>query len=270
MASQSPRPTFSHQRPTSQIYRISPYRGHNLNFGGQAQGYGHVPSSSTPNIDPYIRIAVLEKELEHCQVGKAEAEIAVQYLAILRAKDSAHGDNGDKKISALLATLSQANEESQALKVKLDNALAIFTSLMTSSNVTTNRQSSIDNERDLPKAAPYQSGDLIDLRASTGDISGIEGSFSTKLAEEGSSDDLSNDGDLTQQTALSEHSQGSVLSPSADFPDSSYIYHFAAKTSGPQGNADPARTAFKVLFSKPFSCNRSMTVLGYCTWHTRR
>lgn len=119
--------------PFTSAYNIQyPYQP---NFTPYVKDHGAGPSlpqsSAKMNADLQIRVAVLEKELQHCYGEKAEAEIAVQYLATLNATSVMRGvkvDTPEQEIVNLKRKLQKANEEKIKLKNKLISALATLSS----------------------------------------------------------------------------------------------------------------------------------------------
>ncbi|KAL9629577.1 MAG: hypothetical protein Q9164_006822 [Protoblastenia rupestris] len=76
-----------------------------------------------------VRIATLEKDLEYCRIGKAEAEIAVQYLAqfsALKLPQSVQAPKTDKKAVALEKKLVLANKDRKILRDRLERANALL------------------------------------------------------------------------------------------------------------------------------------------------
>ena len=80
-----------------------------------------------------VRIATLEKDLEYCRIGKAEAEIAVQYLAqfsALKLPQSTQAPKTDKATAALKKKLVQANKEKKILRGRLKRANTLLSTLI--------------------------------------------------------------------------------------------------------------------------------------------
>lgn len=184
---------------------------------------------SDPMVDPHIRIAVLEKELEHCQTGKAEAEIAVQYLASLNAKGAANGTNGangDKLITRLKEQLAQAGKEKEALKAKLENALALSTTILTSKTITSVLNPASKSNKVETSPAPgalVQDEDLIDLVGAPKELDGSSTSGNNATLINQSYDDFSELEDEAQDQLQAKHLPESELTDGEREP---YIHHF--------------------------------------------
>ena len=220
MASEPPHHAFSQRLPP---YQVPDNRQYPLGYHAYgAQRVHHSPAV----VDPYTRIAVLEKELENCQTGKAEAEIAIQYLAILNGKGATKGGNGDEQITKLKQQLEQAAKEKDAFEAKLENALAIITTILTSKTLNPVLHSA--STTNTFEAGPGSGmtahiEDLIDLAgASKGfDSSSTSGNDATLLDQ--SSNDFSQDEDGAQSTGQAKQSLTSELTDCENEP---YIHHF--------------------------------------------
>ena len=87
--------------------------------GEQAQQ--HETAMDQMYLDLRIQYAMLEKDLEHCLKEKAEAEIAVQYLAQLNSTTALkfNGGTSAEEVLALKRELTQTKTKYKDLKSKL-------------------------------------------------------------------------------------------------------------------------------------------------------
>lgn len=198
-----------------------------------------TPPLETPDTDQSIRIALLEKELQQCKVGKAEAEIAVQYLASLSAKSVRHGGTEEEQISKLQQQLAQIEKEKQSLAAKLENALEIITTMLTfrSKSLANHATSTIKSSK--PSNLPIKAGDLIDLLGAAGDSDDTLVSAGDTILPGYSSNDTSDDENDEKQAATPKRVQ------SHDFPGSPYKYHFT--TSEDDDDIQTAKTLKSAL-----------------------
>lgn len=93
------------------------------------------PEARKLEIDLRIRVAELEKDLLRCRGEKAEAEIAVQYLAQLNATNAAKAlreEKFDVQIAILKTQLDQAIQEKEKLQSQLTLINNVFLSFATS------------------------------------------------------------------------------------------------------------------------------------------
>lgn len=250
MATQSSQTPLVQQPPIHHFPRQNQYpHGYNFHTGGHPYTSGPMNHSDSM-VDPRIRIAVLEKELEHYQTGKAEAEIAVQYLASLNAKGIANGANGaieDKQITKLKAQLAQAGKEKEAFEAKLENALAIITTMLTSKTMTSVLNPPSKSNKFETGPAPgalVQDDDLIDLVDAPKGLcgSGTSGNDATLVNQ--SYDDFSELADEAQNPVQAKHLPDLELTDGEKEP---YIHHFLPNVQDVPIRGDGfVRAAFQV------------------------
>lgn len=228
MATQSSHPNSSQQVPAHQFpYHGQHPHGYNIQFGGHSYDPKPMnPSDAASN--PYTRIAVLEKELEHCQTGKAEAEIAAQYLATLNGKRAAYAGNGDKEIAELKQQLAQGIKEKEAFEAKLQNALDIITTILTSRTIAPVLNSAAASKNNEPICVPdkyVHNGNLIDFVDSAKGFSStsLTGNDTTLLDES-----CNNFSGTDYEAQKPDEIQSSFELRSADFEEEPYIPHFLA------------------------------------------
>lgn len=247
MATQSPQIPIAEQPPVHHFPCQHQYpHGHNLPLGDHPYSPGPM-NGTNYTVNPYVRIAVLEKELEHCQTGKAEGEITVQYLASLNAKVATNGPNGDVEVMKLRHLLTQAEKEKKALEAGLENAWAIISTVLTSKAITSalNPESKSDESKSCrASGVEVHTEDLIDLVGAPKalDSSSTSGSDPTLLNR--SHEDSSEDEDEAQGLVQAEQLPESELTDGEREP---YIHHFLSNGQNiPICNDGPARKAFQV------------------------
>ena len=234
MSSKPNNSNLSHQLPVPHLaYHQPPQSGWQPNGGGSP----FVQRSTPPHIDPYTRIAVLEKEVEHYKVEKATAELAVQYLANLGAKGVPFG-NGDEHLAKLTSELTRANEDNLGLKAKLENTQSIITTLLTCGKLASLNYSPTSDLESQQPSVSVETVDLIDL------VDTVKSSDCGKGIQEDTtlldtSHDESSDLEDGVGTAV-KVKQRDQPEPIA-FPDSQYIYHFT------QGKTEILDAAGKVI-----------------------
>ena len=84
-------------------------------------------ANDPPYLDWILRVARLEKDLEHCRGEKAEAEITVQHLAHLNSVKAASNTNGgsSKEVALLKRRLDEAKSEIRGLRTSLGEQFSI-------------------------------------------------------------------------------------------------------------------------------------------------
>lgn len=242
MATESPQSHFTGRLPVHQSpHHYQPLQNH-VNLEGHA--YGSIPTRPAPTTpDPYTRIAVLEKELEHCQTSKVEAEIALQCFAKLSAKGAANYGSGNQLVTKLQVELAQAQKEKVAFEAKLENALAIITTLLTSKTLPDN---AFGSNRVQSELQPVRRGDHPG--ASKGKGNSTTSSNNTTIVEQ-LQDNLSDDGVEPQDRGCNKYQ----LAPqSVEFEDNPYIHHFVVDELDGPARGDPVFSKDSQLFtSKP-------------------
>lgn len=168
--------------------------------------------------DPYTRIAILEKELEHCQTGKAEAEIALQCFAKLSGKGTAYCGSGSQHVTKLELELAQVLKEKEALEAKLENALAIITTFLTHSSPLDKVSGSnkLQSKPDFVRKGDHSG-------ASQGKGNSTTSSNNTTVVE--SVRDNLSDGAEAQDRGCNRYQ---LASQPVEFEDRPYILHFVA------------------------------------------
>lgn len=232
MATQSPQIPFVQQPSAHPFPHQHQYpHGYTFPFGGHSYSSGPM-NHSDPLGNPHIRIAVLEKELEHCRTGKAEAEITVQYLASLNTKGTANGTTGNIQAAKLKQQLAQAMKEKEALESKLENALAIITTILTAPKITSVLNPVSKSNKIETSPAPsllVQNEDLIDLLGAPKGLDGSSTSGNDATLLDQSYDDLSEDEDEAQNPLNAKHLPVSELTDGEKEP---YIHHFLPNVHG--------------------------------------
>ena len=181
--------------------------------GGSSCGlYG--PPQPTSLFDAYVRIAALEKELEHSRIEKATTEVTVRHLASICAKGPLEGRNGDEQLSTLVGELASVKEDIQLLKAKAENTHIILTALF-----PPGRQS-LSKHKYQQQSASGEVIDLIDLGDLNNESAYVRSSPDDTTLLDTSNDDVD---DHTQQPMHDNHSESSA------FSDASYIHHFVSK-----------------------------------------
>ena len=196
-------------------YHHTPQHGWQQNIGGSP----FVHRSTSTHVDPYTRIALLEKELEYCKVEKATAELAVQYLANLGAKAVPCG-NGDEQLAKLMSELTRANEDKLVLTAKLENSQSIITTILTCGKLAPLNYPSIPDQKSQHSVETVDLIDLVDTVKLSGYGKGIQDD--TTLLDT-SYDELS-EFDVAVDNAVKTEQQDRP--DSIAFPDSEYIHHF--------------------------------------------
>jgi len=247
MATKSPQIPLAEQPPVHHFPRQHQYpHGHNLPLGDHPYGPGPI-NGTNYTVNPYVRIAVLEKELEHCQTGKAEGEIAAQYLSSLNAKGATNGPSGDVEATKLRQLLAQAEKEKKALEARLENAWAIISTVLTSKAITSALNLVSKSDECKPSRASgvqVQDEDLIDLVGApiAFDSSSTSGNDATLLNR--SYEDSLEDNDEAQGLAQAKLLPVSELTDGEREP---YIHHFLSKVHDAPSRGDGlVRTAFQV------------------------
>ncbi len=150
----------------------------------QAPGSELSSMASVPNRNMMVRIAVLETELEHHRLEKAEAEVPVRYLARLSSCNNVEASSqtkpGNLKLELNLRTV---NEENLQLKAKLEQALATIVHLVAKVGSYPSTKAT-----DFPVHSPASSRfeDLINLEDLAPDCSVSDASPETTLLESAS------------------------------------------------------------------------------------
>ena len=185
--------------------------------GGSSCGvYG--PPQPTSLFDAYVRIAALEKDLEHSRTEKATTELTVRHLASICAKGPSDGRNGEDQIATIMSELTSVKEDIKLLKLKAENTHVVLKTLFSS------------GWQNLPKHKYHQQSatgeaiDLIDLR----DLN-KESAYVRSSPDDTTLLDTSNvgvDDDHAQEVMHARHENQSEASA---FSDSSYIHHFGSK-----------------------------------------
>ncbi|KAL9099739.1 MAG: hypothetical protein Q9163_004805 [Psora crenata] len=82
--------------------------------------------------DMSMRIATLEEDVRHSRSQKAEAEIAVEFLARLTAtkmSPTSRAPTADKEVLGLKKKLAQANNDRKRLRLKLNHAIMLLSAI---------------------------------------------------------------------------------------------------------------------------------------------
>ncbi|KAL6716208.1 hypothetical protein ACLMJK_005774 [Lecanora helva] len=216
-------------------------------FPGPAQNHGPPPddttgmASSRAQLDPYIRIASLEKDLEYARVEKATAELAVQYLVAFYAKGAAHTNGGADQHINLMNELRRANEDNLALKAKLEITQGMVTSLLTLGQSGPLSQPASGVQETRPESGPTQSVDLIDLAGTDQDSEKMKSADDAATLLGTSYDEIS--ADECKQQVAEQVEQRSQSKPKS-LVDAMYIHHFvSSKTKGIPNQSNKADTA---------------------------
>lgn len=227
MASSPLDPAYNGQRIAQPFISKDPYyQAYPPDFGAYATTSASKQPPAIHNVDLVTRLAVLEKELEHCHAEKAEAEIAVQYLAHLNASNAAKQETPqqtEKQIINLKKKLLRTKEDKQKLQARLEKALSRIVFLLSAPSsqckpIITSDQASTSQTLGTKKAA-IETGDLIDLLGPDSNSTDVKAKQALTLLDR-SCDDLSDNAEASQ----SWHTASELFT--SDSSDSSYIFRF--------------------------------------------
>ena len=222
MSSQPNHSNPSHPPPLPHpAYHRPPQSGWQPNGGGSP----FVHRSTPQHVDPYTRIAVLEKEVEHYKVEKATAELAVQYLANLSAKGERCG-NGDEQLAKLTSELTRANEDNLVLKAKLENTQSIIITLLTCGKLESLNHSPKSDQKSQQPSISVETVDLIDLVDTVKSSDCGKGVQDDTTLLDTSHDDFSDLEDAVPSAVVVKQQD---QPESIAFPDSQYIHHFTQR-----------------------------------------
>ena len=156
--------------------------------GRSAKRSFHTPDNVYVQMS--IRIAILERDLEHCRSEKAEAELAVQYLAHLNASKASQtgGASGVDKVLGLEHQLSLARNENTQLHARLEEAKGTFLACLES--VTRDKESG------------GTSGQVKDNGGSTSDLTLLDAEDGEVL-EQGEHSVIDGDGNVDANASFS-------------------------------------------------------------------
>ena len=231
--------------------RLSQYNTHNSSTAIPE------PTTSAAPTDPYLRIALLEKDLEYYQVARAEAEIAVQCLAKLTANGAQRGGDEDGRVVLLQQRLAESEKSKQDLATKLDNALEIIATMARFKMNGSAAQAVAIPESVQSSNTAVQTGELIDLQGTNGD------SDNTLISEKGTaaSDDFEDVSSVDMDDIETPTPIRTVWKE--DFPDSPYKYHFTnLKDDGDSHEREPPKALGKVGQTKLSIRVLSLTATG--------
>ena len=188
-------------------------------------GIRHAPldgSISTMETNPFLRIALLEKELEYCRIEKAEAEIALQCLAKLKVDSaSANGSGNENGRNAYLQQqLTQSEKDKNDLAAKLENSLEIIAAMIRLRAESPSTATNVHPSSTTSTTVVVETGELIDLHDANGDSDNTlvsNGKDSTpEMDDDTSSDGMDDVEPATQSKAIWEE----------EFPEQPYKHRF--------------------------------------------